>query len=139
MKIDFIKELNKIAIKDKKIFFLTGDLGFNAFEDIRDSLCERFINAGVAEQNMVSVAAGLAVAGLKPWVHSISSFLTLKTVEQVRNDICHNNLSVKLMGFGGGYGYGIMGESHHILEDLAIYSSFPNLKMYIPAFLEDIP
>lgn len=139
MKIAFIKELKNIALKDKNVFFLTGDLGFNAFEDIRDSLGERFINAGVAEQNMISVAAGLAAAGLEPWVHSIASFLTLKTVEQVRNDICHNNLRVKLMGFGGGYGYGIMGETHHILEDIAIYSALPNIKIYVPAFSEDIP
>ncbi len=139
MKKEFIKELEKIAKKDKKIFFLTGDLGFNAFEDIRDSLGPRFINAGVAEQNMISVSAGLASTGLKPWVYSISTFLTLKTVEQVRNDICHLDLPVKLVGFGGGYGYGIMGESHHLLEDIAIYSSFPNMKIYVPAFLEDIP
>lgn len=139
MKIEFIKELEKIALKDKKIFFLTGDLGFNAFESIRDHLGERFINAGIAEQNMISVAAGLASTGLKPWVYSISTFLTLKTVEQVRNDVCHLNLSVKLIGFGGGYGFGIMGESHHLLEDLAIYSSLPNMKIYIPAFSEDMP
>lgn len=139
MKIEFIKELKKIARKDKKIFFLTGDLGFRAFEEIRDSLGERFINAGIAEQNMTSVAAGLCKTGLKPWVYSISTFLTLKTVEQVRNDICHMNLSVKLAGFGGGYGYGIMGESHHLLEDIAIYSTFPHMKLFIPAFVEDIP
>lgn len=138
MKKEFVKELEKIAKKDKKVFLFTGDLGFNAFEGIRDILGERFVNAGVAEQNMVSVAAGLCAAGLKPWVYSISTFLTLKTVEQVRNDICHINLPVKLVGFGGGYGYGIMGESHHLLEDLAIYSSFPNLQLFIPAFSEDL-
>lgn len=139
MKKEFIAELEKIAKKDKKTIFLTGDLGFNAFENIRDAIGERFINAGVAEQNMMSVAAGLCYKGLHPWVYSISTFLTLKTVEQVRNDICHLNLPVKLAGFGGGYGYGIMGESHHLLEDLAIYSTFPNMKLYIPAFTEDMP
>ncbi len=139
MKKEFITELEKIAKKDKKIFFLTGDLGFNAFEGIRYGIGERFINAGVAEQNMISVAAGLCYVGLKPWVYSISTFLTLKTVEQVRNDVCHLNLPVKLAGFGGGYGYGIMGESHHLLEDVAIYSSFPNMQLYIPAFVEDMP
>lgn len=138
MKVEFITAFKKIAVRDKKAFFLTGDLGFHAFEQIRDQLGERFINAGVAEQNMVSVAAGLCAAGLRPWVYSISTFLTLKTVEQVRNDICHTHLPVKLAGFGGGYGYGIMGESHHLLEDIAIYSTFPNMKMYIPAFSEDV-
>ena len=139
MKTELINELGKIAIKDKKTVFLTGDLGFNALEAISGKMHERFINAGVAEQNMISVAAGLAYTGLKVWVYSISSFLTLKTVEQVRNDVCLLNIPVKLVGFGGGYGYGVMGESHHLLEDLAIYSSFPNIKIYAPAFLEDIP
>jgi transketolase len=138
MKVSVASAIEQLAKKDKKIVFLTGDLGFNAFERLRDTLGDRFINAGVAEQNMVSVAAGLSHVGLKPWVYSISTFLTLKTVEQVRNDICHLDLPVKLVGFGGGYGYGIMGESHHLLEDLAIYSSFPNMQIFIPAFEEDI-
>lgn len=138
MKIEFVTELEKIAAKDKKVIFLTGDLGFHAFEGIRSKIGDRFINAGVAEQNMISVAAGLSSVGLKPWAYSISTFLTLKTVEQVRNDICHLNLPVKLAGFGGGYGYGIMGESHHLLEDIAIYSSFPQMKIYVPAFSEDV-
>lgn len=139
MKKEFVRELEILAKKDKNVVFLTGDLGFNAFESIRDSLGKRFINAGVAEQNMVSVAAGLAFTGLRPWVYSISTFLTLKTVEQVRNDICHLHLPVKMVGFGGGYGYGILGESHHLLEDLAIYSALPNMKIYVPSFVEDIP
>jgi transketolase len=139
MKVEFITELEKLARLDRKIFFLTGDLVFNAFEGIRDFLGERFINAGVAEQNMISVAAGLSSTGLSVWVYSISTFLTLKTVEQVRNDLCLAGLPVKLVGFGGGYGYGIMGETHHLLEDIAIYSSFQGIKVYVPAFSEDIP
>lgn len=138
MKIEFAKSFEKLAKKDKKVFFLTGDLGFNAFENLKKTLSQRFINAGVAEQNMISVAAGMARMGLKPWVYSIAPFLTLKTVEQVRNDICHLNLPVKLVGNGGGYGYGIMGEAHHVLEDLAIYTSFPDMKIYCPAFMEDV-
>lgn len=138
MKIEFAKSFEKLANKDKKVFFLTGDLGFNAFENLKKTLNNRFINAGVAEQNMISVAAGMARMGIKPWVYSIAPFLTLKTVEQVRNDICHLSLPVKLVGNGGGYGYGIMGEAHHVLEDIAIYTSFPNMKIYCPAFIEDI-
>jgi len=138
MKLEFIQSLEKVATKNENLFFLTGDLGFNAFEKLRDKIGERFINAGVAEQNMVSVAAGLASTGIEPWVYSISTFLTLKTLEQVRNDICHLNLGVRLVGFGGGYGYGIMGESHHLLEDVSIYSSLPNMQIFIPAFNEDV-
>src|SRR5438105_2346440 len=101
MKNEFCKTLEKIGKKDKKVLFLTGDLGYNAFENIAKIYKDRFINAGVAEQNMVSVAAGLAKMGFKPWVYSIATFLTLKTFEQVRNDVCLLNLPVKLVGNGG--------------------------------------
>ncbi|OGH10218.1 MAG: hypothetical protein A2152_02015 [Candidatus Levybacteria bacterium RBG_16_35_6] len=138
MKTEVTKELEKLAKKDKKLFFLTGDLGFNAFENLQKNLKERFINAGVAEQNMIDVSAGMAKMGLSPWVYSIAPFLILKTTEQIRNNICHPNLAVKLIGNGGGYGYGILGESHHMLEDIAILSSFPNIKIYVPAFSEDV-
>lgn len=138
MKTEFSRAIEEIAKKDKKVFFLTGDLGYNAFENLIANVPQRFINAGVAEQNMVSVAAGMARMGLKPWVYSIASFLTLKTLEQTRNDVCHLHLPVKLVGNGGGYGYGIMGETHHLLEDFAIFSSLPGMKIYAPAFVEDV-
>ena len=77
----------------------------------------RFINAGVSEQNMVSVAAGLARSGLRPWTYSIAPFLYARPFEQIRNDVCFHHLPVILVGNGGGYGYGVMGSSHHALED----------------------
>src|SRR3989338_2134130 len=120
MKLFFIDALKKIALKDKKIIFFTGDVGYHALEAYRDSLHKRFINAGIAEQNMVSVAAGMAYLKLKPWVYSIAPFISLKTIEQIRNDVCHHSLTVKFVGNGGGYGYGILGPSHHILEDIAL-------------------
>jgi len=138
MRDEYAKAVGEIARKDKNFIFLTGDLGFNAFEGIRDQIGKRFINAGVAEQNMVDVAAGMAYAGLNPWVYSIAPFLVLKTLEQVRNDISHKNLSVKMVGNGGGYGYGIMGSTHHMLEDIAIMSSMPSIKIFIPAFNSDV-
>ncbi|OGH06012.1 MAG: hypothetical protein A2W22_03755 [Candidatus Levybacteria bacterium RBG_16_35_11] len=138
MKSEVARELEKLGQKNKKLFFLTGDLGYNAFESLQQILKERFINAGVAEANMVDVACGMAKMGLNPWVYSIAPFLILKTAEQIRNNICHPNLTVKLVGNGGGYGYGILGESHHMLEDIAILSSFPNIKIYVPAFSEDV-
>ena len=82
--------------------FLTGDLGFMALESLRDSMKERFVNAGVAEQNMLSVAAGLALEGLNVWTYSIAPFCYARPYEQIRNDICHHNLPVKLVGNGGG-------------------------------------
>ncbi|MGA2449895.1 MAG: transketolase [Polyangiaceae bacterium] len=118
--------------------FLTGDLGFMALESLRDVAKERFINAGVAEQNMVSVAAGLAGAGFRPWVYSIAPFLYARAFEQIRNDICFHNLAVCLVGNGGGYTYGVMGPSHHALEDYGSLLGLPNLTVYIPTFGADV-
>ena len=123
---------------DSRLVFLTGDLGFMALEPLRDALKERFINAGVAEQNMVSVAAGLAKLELRPWVYSIAPFLYARSFEQIRNDICAHNLPVVLVGNGGGYGYGVMGSTHHALEDYGCLLTLPNLRVYVPAFDEDV-
>jgi transketolase len=118
--------------------FLTGDLGFKALEPLRDVLRERFINAGVAEQNMVSVAAGLARSGLRPWVYSIAPFVYARPFEQIRNDVCLHRLPVVLVGNGGGYGYGVMGATHHALEDYGSLLCLPNIRAYVPAFDRDV-
>ena len=114
--------------------FLTGDLGFKALEPLREALGRRFINAGVAEQNMVSVGAGLARAGLRPWVYSIAPFVYARPFEQIRNDVCLHRLPVVLVGNGGGYGYGVMGATHHALEDYGALLCLPHLRAYVPAF-----
>ena len=118
--------------------FLTGDLGFKALEDLRDAMGSRFINAGVAEQNMVSVAAGLGRMGLRPWAYSIAPFIFARPFEQIRNDVCLPNLPVVLVGNGGGYGYGVMGSSHHALEDYGVLLTLPNLRAFVPAFDSDV-
>lgn len=138
MKKEFADAILKEGLSDPNLIFMTGDLGYNAFEELVKQLTNRFINAGVAEQSMVSIAAGIAKSGFQPWVYSIAPFLVLKTVEQIRNDVCHMKLPVKLVGNGGGYGYGIMGSTHHLLEDLAILSALPEIELYIPAFSEDV-
>src|SRR5260370_40036865 len=92
------------AAADPRVVFLTGDLGFRALEPLRARMGARFINAGVAEQNMVSVAAGLARAGLLPWTYSIAPFIYARPYEQIRNDVCLHDLPVRLVGNGGGYG-----------------------------------
>lgn len=122
-----------------ELVFLTGDLGYMALEPAREALGERFINAGVAEQNMVSVAAGLARSGLRPWVYSIAPFIYARPFEQVRNDVCLHRLPVVLVGNGGGYGYGVMGATHHALEDYGALLCLPHLRAYVPAFDEDFP
>lgn len=121
-----------------ELVFLTGDLGYRALEPLRDALGERFLNAGVAEQNMVSIAAGLARAGLRPWVYSIAPFVYARAYEQIRNDVCFHRLPVVLVGNGGGYGYGVMGASHHALEDYGTLLCLPGMRAYIPAFDGDI-
>jgi transketolase len=118
--------------------FLTGDLGFMALEGVRDALQSRFINAGVAEQNMISVAAGLARTGLSAWVYSIAPFCYARPFEQIRNDVCLHSLPVRLVGNGGGYGYGVMGSTHHALEDYGILLTLQGMRVFVPAFDSDL-
>jgi transketolase len=118
--------------------FLTGDLGYKALEPLREAMGSRFINAGVAEQNMVSVAAGLARSGLRPWVYSIAPFVYARPFEQIRNDVCMHDLPVVLVGNGGGYGYGVMGATHHALEDYGALLCLPYIRAYLPAFDADV-
>ncbi len=118
--------------------FLTGDLGFMALEPLESALGNRFINAGVAEQNMISVSAAMAKDNWKPWCYSIAPFCFARPFEQIRNDICLHDLPVKLLGNGGGYGYGVMGPTHHAVEDYGILLTLPKMKVYIPCFNEDI-
>lgn len=138
MKAPFVDSL--IALYRKKPFyFLTGDLGYNMLEPLRDVMSSRhFVNAGIAEQNMVSMAAGIAKMGESVWVYSISPFLYARAFEQIRNDVCFHNLPVKLVGMGGGYGYGYLGPSHWAIDDYGILLTCPNMRVYIPAFDEDV-
>lgn len=132
MRVEFANALiNHFKTKANQVF-ITGDLGFMALEGVRDTFGEYFVNAGIAEQNMVTVAAAMAHEGFTPWVYSISPFTTLRPYEQIRNDVCHHNHPVKIVGNGGGYGYGIMGGTHHNLEDIAIMRVLPNMKVYVP-------
>jgi transketolase len=123
---------------DPDFVFLTGDLGYQALEPLRDVMGRRFINAGVAEQNMVAVAAGLARSGLRPWVYSIAPFVYARPFEQIRNDVCLHNLPVMLIGNGGGYGYGVMGGTHHAIEDYGVLLSLLNMQVFVPAFAGDV-
>lgn len=120
------------------LVFLTGDLGFGALEPLRDALGARFLNAGIAEQNMIGVAAGLASEGLEPWTYTIAPFCYARAFEQIRNDVCFHRLPVRLLGNGGGYAYGVMGPTHHALEDYGILSTLPGLRIFVPAFDADV-
>ena len=118
--------------------FLTGDLGFMALEPLQKAMGKHFINAGVAEQNMMSVAAGLAREGFEVWAYSIAPFCYARPFEQVRNDIAFHKLPVKLVGNGGGYGYGVMGPTHHAIEDYGVLLCLPNMSVFVPVFDEDL-
>ena len=120
------------------MLFLTGDLGFMALEPLQIAMGVRFINAGVAEQNMMTVSAALARQGFEVWAYSIAPFCYARPFEQVRNDIAFHGLPVKLVGNGGGYGYGVMGPTHHAIEDYGVLLCLPNMAVYVPVFDEDL-
>ena len=122
----------------ENMVFLTGDLGFMALEPLQQKMGSRFINCGVAEQNMVGVAAGLSHEGMEAWTYTIAPFCYARTFEQIRNDICMHKLPVKLLANGGGYGYGVMGATHHALEDYGILLTLPGMTIMAPAFDEDV-
>lgn len=138
MRKEFAQAITEMAKKNDKIVFLTGDLGFMALEGVKETMGERFINAGVAEQNMATMAASLAYEGFIPFIYSISPFITLRPYEQLRNDICLHNLPVKIIANGGGYGYGIMGGTHHNIEDIGSMRILPNMKVFVPFTGEDV-
>ncbi|MEO6599839.1 MAG: transketolase, partial [Polyangiaceae bacterium] len=139
MRAEFARAMVALLQKRRDLVFITGDLGYMALEAIAEAYGERFINAGVAEQNAVSVAAGLAREGHLPWVYSMAAFTVLRPYEQIRNDVCLHQLPVKLVGNGGGYGYGIMGATHHALEDVGAMRLLPNMRVYVPLVESDVP
>ncbi len=138
MRREFSTIIQKLMSVNTKIVFITGDLGYDALENVQTIAADRFINAGVAEQNMIGVAAGLAYKGFQTFTYSIAPFAVYRCLEQIRIDVCFHDLPVYIVGNGGGYGYGIMGATHHALEDIACMSALPNITCWVPAFTEDV-
>ena len=128
----FIDNLILLAEKDKRIFLLAGDLGYGVLEEFRDKFPDRFFNAGVAEQNMIGMAAGLALSGKIVFAYSIVPFIVMRCLEQIRNDLCFHNLSVRLIGVGGGLSYGYAGMTHNTLADIAVMRSLVNMTVVCP-------
>lgn len=139
MRARFSEAVAELADRFPELVFLTGDLGFRSFEILAHQMGPRFVNTGVAEQTAVGIAAGLASRGHKVIWYSIAPFAVYRPLEQIRLDICLHRLPVLIVGNGGGYGYGIMGATHHCLEDLACLSCLPSMVCSIPAFQEDLP
>lgn len=133
MRMTLVKILCEMAEKDKRIWLLSGDLGFSVLETFLHRFPDRFINVGVAEQNMAGIAAGLAMSNKLVFTYSLVNFSVLRCLEQIRNDICCHNLPVKIIGIGGGFWYGKQGYTHQGIEDLSIISSLPNMIVVAPA------
>lgn len=128
----FLNELFELAQQDERITFVTGDLGYTVVEKFMETLPKQFLNAGVAEANMTSVAAGMALSGKIVFTYSIANFPTLRCLEQIRNDVCYHDANVKIVAIGGGFAYGSMGATHHAIEDLAVMRALPNLVVVAP-------
>ena len=135
MRDTFVKTLIDLAKKDKNIELITGDLGFGVLKPFWEELPDQFTNIGIAEQNMTTVAAGMALEGKTVFTYSIGNFPTLRCLEQIRNDCAYHNANVKIVCVGGGFVYGSLGMSHQATEDLAILRALPDVVVMAPADL----
>jgi len=133
MRTAFSNALVELAKHDPKVLLLTGDHGYALFDSFRKECPAQYINAGIAEQNMVGMAAGLARMGFKPFVYGLAAFIPVRVVEQIKLDIAHDNLPVVLLGDGAGFVYSHLGTSHQSTEDIACTRAIPNLTILSPA------
>ena len=132
MRVTFLQFLVEQAAIDPNLYLIAGDVGFSVIEEFQRRYPTRYFNAGVAEQNMVGVAAGLAMAGKNVYVYTFIPFLTMRAFEQIRVDVCYQELPVKLIGVGGGLSYGGQGATHHSIEDIALMRSLPTMTVVVP-------
>ena len=133
MRTAFIQQLVVEARGNPRIFLIVADLGFSVVEAFAREFPDRYLNVGVAEQNMTGVAAGLASEGYHVFTYSIANFSTLRCLEQIRNDVCYHGLPVTVVSVGGGLAYGNLGYSHHAVQDLAIMRTMPGIAVFAPA------
>ncbi|MFH1031497.1 MAG: transketolase C-terminal domain-containing protein [Chloroflexota bacterium] len=133
MRAAFINALIEMARTNERIYLLVGDVGYSLVEPFAREFPDRFINAGIAEQNMIGSATGLALCGKVVFVYSLANFPTLRCLEQIRNDVCYHKANVKIIAAGGGLNYGALGMTHHTTEDLAVMRALPNMAVIAPA------
>jgi len=133
MRNTFINTLCDLAAKNQDIFLLCGDIGYSVLEPFAEKFPERFLNVGIAEQNMIAVASGLSVEGYNVFCYSIGNFPTLRCMEQIRYDVCYHKANVKVVAVGAGYAYGALGVSHHTTEDIAMLRTLPGMFLCSPA------
>lgn len=132
MRTNFIKQLIEEARHNDRIFLVVGDLGYHVIEPFAEEFPDRFLNIGIAEQNMSGVAAGLAMSGYNVYFYSIGNFPTLRCLEQIRNDIAYHNANVKVVAVGGGYAYGSLGATHQATEEIGCLRVLPNMVVATP-------
>ena len=133
MRESMMKALYELANDNKNIVLITADLGYNLVENFAKKFPKQFINIGIAEQNMIGVASGLALEGKIVYVYSIGNFPTLRCLEQIRNDACYHNLNINIICMGAGFSYGTLGMSHHATEDVAIMRALPGTTVISPS------
>ena len=132
MRNHLIKKIEEYAKLNKDIVVITADLGYNVLDNFAKTFPNQFYNVGISEQSMASIAAGLALSGLKVIMYSIGNFATFRCLEQIRNNICYHDCDVKIISVGGGMAYGQLGMTHHATEDIAVMRSLPNMSVYAP-------
>lgn len=132
MRAAFIRSLIDSARVDNRLFLLVGDVGYSLVEPFVKEFPDRFFNIGVAEQNMIGIATGLALSQKVVFVYSLANFPTIRCLEQIRNDVCYHNANVKIVAAGGGLVYGALGTTHHVTEDLAIMRTLPGMTVIAP-------
>ena len=131
---DAFRDTLYLLMKDHKdIIFLTADLGFGVFNKIEEEFPERYINVGVAEQNMIGLATGLGLAGFRVVAYSIGNFASLRCLEQIRNDACYHKCNITIVSSGAGFTYGQLGMSHHAIEDVAVIKAIPDIQICTPS------
>lgn len=135
MRDTFVRTLIDLARKDPNIELVTGDLGFGVLKPFWETLPNQFLNAGIAEQNMTTVAAGMALSGKTVFTYSIGNFPTLRCLEQIRNDCAYHQANVKIVCVGGGFVYGALGMSHQATEDIAVMRALPDVAVLCPGDL----
>jgi transketolase len=128
----FAAELYACAAADPRVVLLSGDIGNRMFDEFKASWPDRFYNCGVAEANMMGVAAGLAMSGLRPVVYTITPFVTTRCLEQIRVDVCYHHAPVVIAGVGGGLSYAELGATHHSCEDIAFLRMLPGMTVVCP-------
>ena len=134
----FARVITRLAADDPRIVLLSGDIGNRLFNPYKEAQPERFVNCGVAEANMIGVASGLALSGMRPVTYTIASFSTTRCFEQIRVDLCYQNAPVLVVGTGAGLSYASLGGTHHSCEDIAILRSLPNMTVLCPADIYEI-